>query len=141
MKLIGIIVVISIPVLAGLMSIHEIESEGQIGNPPYLWTRHITEPWYVHVGHTDIHGSPSFSRRRFGFPSPAMILDTSTTNGSWYAKICLPRLAVNGLVALGISATLITGTHLMRKRKKSEQMHAEATSKSARRAASEASDA
>ncbi len=113
------IILVSIPILAGLMLIHKTESEGPIGNPPYLWTRYITEPWYVHIGHTDIDGNPNFSRRRFGFPSPAMILDTSTTNASWYAKLCLPRLAVNGLVALGISSVLIAGTYLTRKRKKS----------------------
>jgi len=109
-----------LPILFALMLINGKEAEGQLGNPPMLWTREITAPWYIHIGNCDHAGSPSFDRRHFGFPCWAMILDVSSTNESWYAKLCWPRLFVNWLISAGIAGILITGVHIA-KRKKSEQ--------------------
>jgi hypothetical protein len=100
------IVILTTLVLCGLMSVNG--SEGQIGNPPYLWSRYISEPRYIHVGNTDPARSvEKFTRRHFGFPCWALIIDKSMCSASWYAKLDLGRFSVNVLVAFGIS-TLAT---------------------------------
>lgn len=96
------IVVLAIVVLFGLMAVNG--SEGQVGNPPYLWARYISEPWYLHIGNTDpVANVEKFDRSHFGFPCRALIIDRSNTSKSWYAKLDLRRFCVNLLVAVGIS--------------------------------------